>query len=187
MQLNNYYPDLNRFNLAGPPQWFLRKLMEFDPSLVIVPSRQGFMYRLGQRRKLQLSENVVNDVLKEQADTLMLASYGLVPVTTIVATANWSNPYIFVELANRAPWRLGGADKVNAMLEAQDSQDEFGKRAQTDEHLTYLSKDAWKYYRTKIGLGRSWNLTPETTKSQSKPLVKALPRQSYYPGFSGGL
>jgi len=185
--MKNYIPDVNRFKLAGPPKWFLAKLWEFDPSLVIVPSRQGFQYRLAQRRKLRLPEHIVNDSLWNQSDTQMLASYNLVPVTTIIATANWSNPYIFVELANRAPWRMGGADKVNAMLESQEKQDRIDIQAKVDEHLDYLSRDAWKLYRKKIGLGRSWNITPESAKSQSKPLVRTLPRQRYYSGFSGGL
>lgn len=185
--MKNYIPDLNRFQLAGPPVWFLRKLLEFDPSLVIVPSRQSFLYRLAQRRKLRLPEKFVNDMLWKESDSQMMASYGLVPVTTILATANWSNPYLFVELANRAPWRLGGAEKVNATLDARDTEDELGKQAQTDEHLTYLSKDGWKLYRKKIGLGRSWNITPDAVKSPAKPIVRALPRQLYSPGFSGGL
>ena len=165
----NYIVDVNRFSLAGPPQSFLGQLWAFDNSLVIVPSRQGFYYRLAQRRKLKLPNHIVNEALWNESDTQMLARYSLVPVTTILATANWSNPYIFVELANRAPWRMGGADKVNAMLEAQDAKEELEKRAKTDEHLDYLSKDAWKLYRKKIGLGRSWNTTPATTKSGMRP------------------
>ena len=79
---SNYVVDENRFRLAGPPQWWLRKLWDFDNSLVVVPSRQGFYYRLAQRRKLKLSDKVVNDALFKESDTKMLASYSLVPVTT---------------------------------------------------------------------------------------------------------
>jgi len=147
----NYIPDTNPFHLAGPPDWFLRQLWDFDNSLVIVPSRQGFYYRLAQRRKLNLSEKVVNDALFKESDTQMLATYSLVPVTTIMSTANWGNPYLFVELAKRAPWRMGGADAVNKMLDEQDRKEVLDKRKATDEHLTYLAKDAWKYYGVKTG------------------------------------
>lgn len=150
--LPNWIPDMNRFSLAGPPKWWLLKLNEFDNSLVVVPSRQGFYYRLTQRRKPKLTTNIVNDALFNESDTKMLARYGLVPVTTILATANWSNPYLFENLRQRAPWRLGGAEKVNQMLEAQDQQDELDKRAKIDEHLTYLGKDAWRLYGKKIGV-----------------------------------
>lgn len=167
----NYIPDTNRFALSGPPKWWLKQLWEFDPSLVVVPSRQGFYYRLAQRRKLKLSEKVVNDVLFNESDTQMLASYSLVPVTTILATANWSNPYMFVELANRAPWRMGGADKVNKMLEDQERQDIMSKKVATNEHLDYLSRDAWKLYRKKMGL-RTHMWSPTTS---SVPLVGKAP------------
>jgi len=155
VNVTNYYPDVNRFHLAGPPVWFLAKLWEFDPSLVIVPSRQGFCYRLAQRRMLTLAEHVVNDALFKDSDTQMLASYSLIPVTSILATCNWSNPYLFVELANRAPWRQGGADAVNARLDAHDADVDAQKRDATDQHLSSLSTDAWQQYRNRIGLGRT--------------------------------
>jgi hypothetical protein len=177
----NYIPDVNRFNLSGPPRWFLRQLWAFDPSLVIVPSRQGFYYRLSQRRKLQLAEKIVNEALWNHSDTQMLASYNLVPVTTILATANWGNPYIFVELANRAPWRMGGAEKVNKMLEAQDREDEMKKQSKTDEHLSHLGKDGWQLYRKKIGLGRSYS-TERSGPSVRKPTGKPAHRQLFGEG-----
>ena len=179
--MQNYIPDVNRFKLAGPPKWFLAQLWDFDPSLVIVPSRQGFYYRLSQRRKLQLAEKIVNEALWQQSDTQMLASYSLVPVTTILATANWGNPYIFQELANRAPWRMGGAEKVNQRLDAQDQQDDLQKQAKTDEHLTHLGKDGWQLYRKKIGLGRSYS-TERSGPSLPKPTGKVAQRQLFGPG-----
>lgn len=82
----------------------------------------------------------------------MLASHSLVPVTTILSTANWSNPYLFEELRRRAPWRLGGAEAVNKMLDAQDAKESLDKQVKTDEHLSYLGKDAWNLYNKKIGV-----------------------------------
>jgi len=160
----NYIPDINRFFLAGPPGWWLTKLYEFDTSLVVVPSRQGFYYRLAQRRKLRLPDHIVNDALFNESDTKMLASYGLIPVTTILATANWSNPLMWNELASRAPHRQGGADAVNARLEAQDREESLRKAAVIDDIKTQTAKDGWKLYRKKIGLGRTWhgpNLDPK--------------------------
>lgn len=178
--MTNYIPDTNSFSLAGPPAWFLSKLWDFDPSLVIVPSRQGFYYRLAQRRKLQLSDKVVNEALFAESDTKMLASYSLVPVTTILATANWTNPYIFVELANRAPWRQGGAAKVIQRLEDADWKAELDRRAATNEHLEHLGKDGYNYYKMKLGL-RSHLWSPKTPTrglnehggTISGPLLKA--------------
>lgn len=177
--LTNYIEASNPCRLAGPPKWFLRQLWDFDPSLVIIPSKQGFYYRLTQRRPMQLPENVVNDVLREQADTQMLASYGLVPITTILATANWSNPLFFVELQRRAPWRMGGAKQFESMLDAQERQEQLEKNAKQDEHLTYLSKDAWKYYQMKAGF-RSQMWSP-TTKGKSRAVAQPNPMKSYTP------
>lgn len=157
----NYIPDVNRFSLTGPPRWWLKKLYEFDNSLVVLPSRQDYLYRLAQRRKLNLATKFTQDMLWAASDTKMLASYGLIPVTTIIATANWSNPLMFETLRNRAPWRMGGADKVADMLDAQEKKEELDIRAKTDEHLSYLSKDAWNLYGKKIGV-RSHMYSPKT-------------------------
>jgi hypothetical protein len=148
----NYISDENRFSLAGPPSWWLARLWDFDSSLVVVPSRQECLYRLAQRRKLNLPEHITNNALFNQSDTRMLASYGLIPVTSLLPTANWSNPFLFQELANRAPHRNGGAAAAANLMDEQDLKDEFDKRQKTDEHLQYLAKDAWKYYNKKIGL-----------------------------------
>ncbi len=162
--MTNWIEDTNRFALSKPPQFFLSKLWEFDSSLVIVPSRQSPLYRLAQRRKLSLPEQMVNEALFNESDTKMLASYSLIPVTSILGTVNWHDPYLFIELGNRAPHRQGGADTVNKLLEEQDAKDELLKRARTDEHLQYLAKDAWGMYNKNIGV-RSHMYVPRTKSS----------------------
>lgn len=150
--MNNFIVDENRFNLAGPPKWWLQKLWEFDPELVVLPSRQGFYYRLAQRnRKLTLPEQMAQEILKEQADTRMLASYALVPVTTILATANWSNPLMWVDLEQRAPWRQGGAEKVIKHIEDAEFDKHLRTLKEEDERLEGRAKEAWKAYQYKAG------------------------------------
>lgn len=178
----NFIRDRNPFSLAGPPDYFLRQLYDFDDSLVLVPSRQGFFYRLGQRRPLKLKESIVNDILKEQADTLMLASYSLVPVTTVLATCNWGDPNFFEELRRRAPWRWGGAKAYEAIINEQERKEQLEMRAKRDERNTYLAKDAWRYYNKLIGT-RSHLWIPNTTKGDSAPVNLILPSsiKSYKP------
>lgn len=154
----NYVVDTNPFNLAGPPTWWLSRLWDFDDSLVVLPSRQGFFYRLSQRRKPNPSTDIVNSSMFNESDAKMLARYGLVPVTTIMATANWSNPYLFEELRRRAPWRLGGAKTVIEDIEGRETQDEIDKRVVLDDQLQRVSKDAWKYYLKKIGVRETYDL-----------------------------
>lgn len=172
----NYIVDQNRFNLAGPPKWWLVGLWDFDNSLVVVPSRQGFYYRLAQRRKLNLANHIVNDALFAESDTKMLAKYSLVPVTTILATAQW-NPVMFEALSQRAPWRMGGAEKAIKAVEDQDWQDEVNRRVKTDEHLTYLGKDAWKLYNKKIGV-RSHMWSPTVKDNQPASAAPAIRTES---------
>lgn len=166
--MKNFIRDTNPFNLADPPKWFLVQLMEFDPSLVVMPSRQGFYYRLAQRRKLQLTEKVVNEALFAESDTKMLASYSLIPVTTIRADPNWGNPILFKELRDRCPSMNGGAAKVIKDVEDREFAAHLKKREATDEHLTYLAKDAWKYYGIKAGT-RIGMYSPKITQGPKEP------------------
>lgn len=172
MTTANWIPDQNRFQLTGPPQWWLRGLWDFDNSLVVIPSRQGFYYRLAQRRKLKLPDHIVNDALFAESDTKMLARYSLVPVTTILATATWS-PVMFEELRRRAPWRNGGAEKVIQDIEDQDWKDELDRRAKTDEHLTALGKDAWGLYNKKIGVrSHMWSPVVKRNLASAAPAIQ---------------
>ncbi len=170
MRMPNYIPDENPFRLAGPPQWWLDRLHDYDDSLVIVPSRTGFYYRLAQRRQPDLRTNIVNDILKEDSDTRMLYRHGLVPITTVLATANWSNPAMFTELSRRAPWRNGGADEYEKKILTQERQEKLQKAIKQNEDLEYLSKDAWRYYQKKVGT-RSNVYIPKTGDS-NKPEVR---------------
>ena len=173
MNYNNYYPDVNKFKLAGPPDYWLRQLYEFDPSLVVIPSRQECIYRLCQRRKLNLPEHITNDILFKDSDTKMIASYSLVPVTTIIATANWGNPLMFDQLRRMAPHRNGGADKVINDIEDREWAEELDRRSKTDEMLNYQAKDAWGYYLMKLGV-RSHMYIPKT-KNKVDPKINKAP------------
>lgn len=152
MSTGNWIPDVNRFNLAPPPVWFLSALKDFDDSLVIIPSRQQALYRLAQRRRINLPEKMLSDPFFQESDTKMLASYGLVPVTSIMPSINWADPENFMELARRAPHRQGGADEVMKKLEEQEAREEISKAAAQDDMLTGISKDAWGMYQKKIGV-----------------------------------
>ena len=185
MDFPNFIPDQNPFSLGGPPTWFQKQLWEFDDSLVIVPSRQGFYYRLAQRRKLNLPEHIVNDVMFKESDTQMLAAYGLVPVTTILATVNWGNPFLFEELAARAPWRQGGAAKVNQRFDAADRKDRLDRAIKNDEMLTDIAKDAWKYYNIKTG-NRTSTFSHKTREplrqpGSTSPAIRTRSKALYQP------
>lgn len=170
MQAANYLQNRNPFNLSGPPKWFLDRLWDYDSSLVVMPSHQGHFYRLAQRRKPDLRVDIVNDILKEDTDTRELYRNGLIPVTTILATANWANPEIFTELTRRAPWRNGGAAEFEKLVLGQERREKLEKAIQQDEMLTDLAKDSWRYYQKQLGT-RSNVYIPKTS-GPNRPEVR---------------
>lgn len=170
--MTNYIADVNRYGLETPPTWWLDKLHEFDPGLVVVPSRQQCVYRLCLRRKLRLPEHIANDVLFNESDTKMLASYSLVPVTSIMAHPNWANPEMFQELERRAPHRNGGAAKVIAAIEAQEAGEDAKRQAVVDDMTTQTAKDGWGMYLKGIGV-RSHMYIPKTRNKVDPSIGKA--------------
>lgn len=169
--MDNFIPDVDKFKLGAPPAWWLQKLKDFDDSLYVVPSRQDCVYRLAQKRPLNLPEHVVNDALFNHSDTQMLATYSLIPVTTIIAKPNWSNPLMFRELEARAPWRMGGAEKVLDALEEAEMREATQKRIETDLNLTERAKDGWRLLKMKTGASvhlSPLRLDPRTQRTKTK-------------------
>jgi hypothetical protein len=160
----NWIEGVNRYSLAKPPTWFLSALWDFDASLVIIPSEQHSLYRLAQRRKVNLPDHIIKDPIFQQSDSQMMARHGLVPVTTIMPTINWADPENFMELARRAPWRNGGHEAVSKRMEEEEAAIEAKKREAQDEHLASLAKDAWGFYNKKIGV-RSHMYIPRSKSS----------------------
>lgn len=148
--MNNYIEGSNPFHLAGPPSWWLSRLWDFDQSLVVVPSVQGFHYRIAQRRPLDTKAKLVNDIARE-GDSLVMAQYGLVPVTTLLATARWDNPLMWVDLAERAPWRQGGAEAYEKKLNEIEQRKQLDIAAKQDDMTNILARDAYKMYQIKKG------------------------------------
>lgn len=169
----NYIEDVNKFKLAGPPGYFRRALWAFDKDLVIVPSRQGFFYRLCLRRQLSLPAHIVNEALFNESDTKMLATYGLVPETTILATVNWGNPTLIEQLRQRSVHRNGGAEAVANRIEADEAAEDLKKRQANAEMADYLSRDAWLMYNKKIGT-RSNGFAVKTPGTPSEKLAPSV-------------
>lgn len=161
--LPNYIAADNPFKLAGPPAYWLRALWEFDSSLVVMPSKQSFCYRVCQRRPPSFSVQMTNDILKEDADARMMAAQHVIPVTSLLSTANWSEfPKHMEALRQRAPWRMGGAQHVTDSLEQAEWVEEQKRKQQFEQDvLNPLSKDAWNLYNKKLGL-RSHMYSPTT-------------------------
>lgn len=163
----NFISDKNPLALAAPPDWWLKRLWDFDDSLVVIPSRQMYVYRLAQRRTPDRKSKLVHE-LQGGSDSQMLASYGLVPVTSIVATCKWDNPLMWANLAGRMPSRNGGAEAYEAKLLAQEKQAELDQLAQRDAMLDDVGKDSFKFYNLKRGV-RSHLWSPTIKGSERLP------------------
>lgn len=163
--MNNYITGANPYQLAGPPAWWMKKLWDFDNSLVVIPSVQGYFYRICQRRPLDQKAKLVNDISRE-GDSLILAQFGLVPVTTLLATCRWDNPLMWNDLAERAPWRNGGAEAYIKKVEGMEAEKQLKINLENAERNTYLAKDAWKMYQIKKGI--RLGLTGSTKVSQAE-------------------
>ena len=149
--MNNYIKDRNPLDLAAPPKWWLKRLWDFDDSLVVIPSRQAYCYRLAQRRVPDKRTNLVHDIQGDN-DSQMLRSYNLVPVTTIIATCRWDNPMMWNDLASRMPSRNGGAEAYEAKLLGLERQKELDELAKRDDMLDHVAKDSLKFYNLKRGV-----------------------------------
>jgi hypothetical protein len=173
MQMNNFIKDRNPLDLAPPPAWWLKKLWEFDDSLVVVPSRMTYCYRLCQRRAPDKRTNLVHD-LQADSDSQMLRSYNMVPVTTIVANPRWDNPVMFEDLRQRMPSRMGGAEKFEAALLSKEQQVKLRERAEREDMLDQVAKDSLKFYNMKRGV-RSHLWSPSVPNKPERPTFSKAP------------
>ena len=175
----NYIVDGNPLNLAGPPKYWLKRLHEFDDSLVVMPSRMGYFYRLAQRRPPDQRVNLIHSIQGDN-DSNMLRRHNLVPVTTIIATARWDNPLMFEDLRQRMPSRMGGWEKFEAALLAKEAQKELDERIERDNILDVVGKDSFKYYQLKKGVrSHMWSpKTPDRSRNTSTtPMIRILNSQ----------
>jgi len=111
--LANWYPDLNRFNLPAPSEWWLQLLRDYDDQLVVLPSRKDLLYRLTRRvrREARLGLNAM--IVHEHPDTVMMIQYGVVPVSSLSAWAIRSDK-IIRDLMARDTWRVFGKPVLDA-------------------------------------------------------------------------
>ena len=167
--MKNWIADTNRFKLATPPKWWLKRLWDFDASLVLMPSRQKMLYRLTQRHEPDPRIAMVAASMWRDSDTQMMSSYQVVPVLTLLLPVKWDNPMMFHDLSLHAPWRHGGTDKFLAKIEGAEAEAETKRDARVEDMMDERHKDAWKLFRRRQGLGRSWHhqqtplITPRTS------------------------
>jgi hypothetical protein len=153
----------NPFGLAAPPAWFLADLTRFDPDLVIFPSQQEAVYRLGRKVKhapdiwrsvKSLSSTTADDgtPLHARPDSKVMAQHGLVPVTSILPSGltHWG-PEILRDLAHRDIQRYGGGDAFVDALEANEDAEAARQNQAIAGDLAALSHQAYSDIAWKSG------------------------------------
>lgn len=166
-QFANWIPDTNRWNLPTPPPWALRALWEFDPMLVLIPSRKKVKqeepaYLLCRRRQYSLGFSDVAMLDNKHPDTNMMYQHQVVPIAPLRfrrGKAGWTQQGVIdliTELKARDTWAIsGGPDKdpdaVWKAVEYQEKLAEDKKRRELRQNFFYRGRDAWRSLQARIG------------------------------------
>lgn len=111
----NYIGDQNPFNLAAPPDWWLRKLAERDPALRIFPGLTQPCYRVG---RLTPRAALLKPVALESETNRMMKA-GCVPVISLRPGVTWNDDF-FLWLERNDTWRFRGPtvdDKIEKYVD----------------------------------------------------------------------
>lgn len=161
----NWIPDVNRFGIPKPPDWFLKVLWDQDAALVLLPSRQSPKYILARRRDFsKIMAGIVRTLTSSHRqakylDADMLESRNLVKVDAItsirnnVFDASWmvSSPEIMKDLRDRDMWAAGGADKYIEKIELQEQLERDQQRTKMLDDLDHRARDSWRSYQARTG------------------------------------
>lgn len=147
----NYIRSANPFGLADPPKWWLTELAKFDADLVVFASMRDPHYRLARRCRLSKGTQPADSpAVQNHPDTIFMCNRKLVPVTTIIPGDRWGN-HIFVKLAERDTWRMGGHAKVSRMLEEGDAWVRNATQKRIDDDLVVKGQEAYASYQYRTG------------------------------------
>lgn len=145
--------DRNPFGLSKPPDYFLQRLLDYDHQLVVIPSRQQPLYRLARRVQFTAGIGPLA-VLSPEADTAMMHTHGIVPVTTIVRFGGsnfWDAEAVIQKLRDRDIWEHGGAEKVTEMIEAAEAADRQRILERTRDQLRVRANDGFNSLLARTG------------------------------------
>ena len=163
----NYVEDVNRWHLPTPPAWFLARLFDFDPDLMLVPSRTLIVgerpaYLLCRRRRRSAGFGDVAMLDNKHPYTNMCYTLGVVPIGPLrfkegVNTFTQQGLVSLLdELRGRDNWRVTGGDLSKGemladMVEAQECKDEQAQRASFKDAIAHMARDAYRSLKARTG------------------------------------
>jgi hypothetical protein len=162
--VTNYLDGVaNPFGLAGPPAHFLADLAIFDADLVIFPSSEEAVYRVGRKvthagdiwrlvASLTGKTDENGQHYKPRPDSKVMAQHRLVPVTSLVPSPfiQWG-PAILQDLAAMDIQRFGGADRFADAIEEREQLAEDHERRTMIDDIDALARDAYSQIAWKTG------------------------------------
>ena len=163
----NWIPDTNTWNLPEPPEWFLKRLFDFDALLVLVPSRvkvkeESPAYLLCRRRLHSAGLGDVAMLDNKHPDTNMCYAHGLVPIAPL-RFRNGATTFtqrgcdsLLRELKARDTWAITGGPDGNAnaawqAVEAAEAAKEAKERAGLRDTFYHMARDAYRSLKARTG------------------------------------
>ena len=163
----NYIADTNRWKLPEPPSWFLKRLYDYDPMLVLIPSRvrpQGVppRYLLCRRRQHSVGLGDVARLDNKHPDTNMCYGYHVVPIAPLQFNRNVNSfteaacESLIRELKGRDTWRISGghngdADAIWQKVEADEKAADDKRRKDLKSDFKHRARDAWRSLKARTG------------------------------------
>ena len=163
----NFIADVNTWKLPEPPEWFLKRLYDFDPLLLLVPSRvkvtgESPAYLLCRRRQHTAGLGDVAMLDNKHPDTNMCYGLGVIPIAPLRFKKN-ANQFteagcesLLRELRERDTWALSGgatgnADAVVDHVEAQEQLQTQAQQRALRDSFYYRARDAYRSLKARTG------------------------------------
>lgn len=162
--VGNWIPDINRFGLEKPPDWFLQRLRDYDHRLVIIPSRKGVgdkdkergAYLLAIRRLHSAGIGDVAMLDNKHPDTNMCFVNNLLPIAPlkfgedVVVWTERGCTQLINTLKARDTWAYTGGpdgkdpDAAWKAVEAAEEAQAKRERATFVDDMRHRARDAWR-------------------------------------------
>lgn len=160
----NWLEGDNPFGLSAPPDWWLQRLYDFDPMLVMFPSHRSRQYILARRRLRTAGLGDVAMLDNKHPDTNFCFRHGVLPINMPLKPTG-SNPwtaetiaFVIKALRARDTWQYTGGvmvgDKADAAWQAVDEYDagiERKDKRNLRDMFYHMGRDAWRSMQARIG------------------------------------
>lgn len=165
---SNWIPDENKGKLEQPPDWFLTGLYNYDPMLVVIPSRfkrktTAPQYLLARRRQFTAGLGDVAMMDNKHPDTNMCYAHHLIPIAPFVfrsgavAFTAQNLESLLQTLRERDSWAQGGGplshdpDAVWKAVEAHEAAQEKKEDASLWDAFYHRGRDAYRSLKARTG------------------------------------